>query len=103
MAELGRVTWPPETIATARLLLRPPDGRDRAAFVELYTSPEVGTYTGGSRSREAVERALPAVPQGRPGHFVIDLDGAMVGTVQLERRDADYDESTILVLVVQGL
>jgi RimJ/RimL family protein N-acetyltransferase len=91
MAELGRVTWPPETIATARLLLRPPEARDRPAFVELYTSPEVGTYTGGSRSREAVERALPAAPRGRPGHFVIDLDGAMAGIVQLERRDVDYD------------
>ena len=91
MAELGRVTWPPGPIATARLLLRPPEARDRAAFVELYTSPEVGTYTGGSRSREAVEHALPTAPQGRPGHFVIDLDGAMVGIVQLERRDVDYE------------
>jgi len=91
MAELGRVTWPPETIATARLLLRPPEARDRPAFVELYTSPEVATYTGGSRSREAVERALPAAPQGRPGQFVLDLDGAMAGIVQLERRDVDYD------------
>ncbi|WP_307490208.1 GNAT family N-acetyltransferase [Cellulomonas humilata] len=91
MAELGCVTWPPGPIETARLLLRPPEARDRAAFVELYASPEVGTYTGGSRSREAVERALPAAPHGRPGHFVIDLDGAMVGIVQFERRDVDYE------------
>ena len=91
MAELGRVAWPPGPVATARLLLRPAEARDRAAFVELYASPEVGSYTGGSRSREAVERALPAAPQGRPGHFVIDLDGAMVGIVQLERRDVDYE------------
>ena len=91
MAELGRVTWPPGPIATDRLLLRPPAARDRAAFVDLYTSPDVGTFTRGARSREAVERALPAVPRGRPGHFVIDLDGAMVGTVQLERRDVDYE------------
>ena len=91
MAELGRVTWPPGPIATARLLLRPPEPRDRAAFVQLYTSPDVGTYTGGPRSREAVERALPEAPRARPGHFVIDLDGAMVGIVQLERRDVDYE------------
>lgn len=38
-----------------------------------------------------VERTLPAAPRGRPGHFVIDLDGAMVGIVQLERRDVDYE------------
>ena len=91
MAELGRVTWPPGPIATDRLLLRPPAARDRAAFVDLYTSPDVGAFTGGARSREAVERALPAAPQERPGHFAIDLDGAMVGTVQLERRDVDYE------------
>ncbi|RHA38809.1 N-acetyltransferase [Cellulomonas rhizosphaerae] len=93
MAELGRVTWPPGPIATDRLLLRLPEARDRAAFVELYTSPDVGTYTGGARPREAVERALPDAPRGRPGHFVIDLDGAMVGIVQLERRDVDYEVS----------
>jgi RimJ/RimL family protein N-acetyltransferase len=91
MADLGPVTWPPGPIATDRLLLRPPEARDRAAFIELYTSPEVGTYTGGSRSREAVERALPVAPRGRPGHFVIDVDGSMIGLVHLERRDADYE------------
>src|SRR4051794_13307667 len=91
MAELGGVTWPPGPIATDRLLLRPPEAHDRAAFVELYTSPDVGRYTGGARSRESVERALPAAPRGRPGHFVIDLEGSMVGTVQLERRDDDYE------------
>ncbi|GEL95235.1 GNAT family N-acetyltransferase [Cellulomonas composti] len=91
MAELGHVTWPPGPIATARILLRPPQARDRAAFVELYTSPDVGIYTGGARSREEVERALPEEPRRRPGLFVIDLDGAMVGMVQLERRDADYE------------
>ena len=91
MTQLGRVTWPPGPIATDRLSLRPPEARDRSAFVELYTSPDVGTYTGGARSREVVERALPAVPRGRPGHFVIDLDGAMIGIVQLERRDVDHE------------
>jgi RimJ/RimL family protein N-acetyltransferase len=91
MAELGRIAWPPGPIATDRLLLRPPEARDRAAFIELYTSPDVGTYTGGARPREVVERALPAVPRSRPGHFVIDLDGVMIGTVQLERRDVDYE------------
>lgn len=91
MAELGSLVWPPGPIAADRLALRPPEARDRAAFVELYTSPAVGTYIGGARPREAVERALPAVPRGRPGQFVIDLDGAMIGIVQLERRAVDYE------------
>jgi RimJ/RimL family protein N-acetyltransferase len=89
MAELGPVTWPPGPTATGRLVLRPPVARDRSAFVALYTSPDVGTYTGGARSREAVERALPAAPRWRPGHFVIDLDGAMIGIITLDRRDAE--------------
>ena len=86
MAELGNLVAQ-GSLATDRLVLRPPEARDRATFIELYTSPEVGAYIGGARSRDAVERALPGAPRGNPGHFVVDLDGAMIGTVQLERRD----------------
>ncbi len=32
---------------------------------------------------------MPEVPRRRPGHFVVELDGAMIGTVTLDRRDAE--------------
>ncbi|WP_405392712.1 GNAT family N-acetyltransferase [Streptomyces sp. NBC_01102] len=88
MTGLGPVTWPPAPIRTERLVLRESEARDRAAFVELFASPEVGTYLGGHRPRDELERAVPGVPGQRPGLFVIDLDGAMIGTVSLDRRDA---------------
>ena len=67
MAELGPVAWPPAPIRTERLVLREPEARDRAAVIELFTSPEVRTYIGGPRPRDELERAVPAVPRGRPG------------------------------------
>ncbi|MEV8346371.1 GNAT family N-acetyltransferase [Streptomyces niveus] len=63
--------------------------RDRGGFVELFASPEVGVYVGGARPRDELERAMPAVPGQRPGLFVVDLDGAMIGMVTLDRRDAE--------------
>lgn len=89
MTELGPVAWPPVPIKTERLVLREPEARDRAAFIELFTSPEVGTYIGGHRPRDECERALPETPERRPGLFVIELDGAMIGTIELSRRDAE--------------
>ncbi|WP_098246460.1 GNAT family N-acetyltransferase [Streptomyces formicae] len=89
MAEPGQVAWPPAPIRTERLVLRASEARDRAAFVELFASPEVGTYLGGPRPRDECERALPETPGRRPGLFVIELDGAMIGTVELNRRDAE--------------
>ncbi|WP_411089616.1 GNAT family N-acetyltransferase [Streptomyces sp. 061-3] len=89
MTELGSVAWPPAPIKTERLVLRGPEARDRAAFIELFASPEVGTYIGGPRPRDELERAVPEVPGRRPGLFVIDLDGAMIGTIELNRRDAE--------------
>ncbi len=63
---------------------------DSAATIKLLTSPEVGLYIGGPRQRDEIERALPEVPEGRPGLFIIDLDGAMIGFITLlDRRDAD--------------
>jgi RimJ/RimL family protein N-acetyltransferase len=47
MTELGPVPWPPAPIRTERLVLREPEARDRAAIIELFSSPEVGTYVGG--------------------------------------------------------
>lgn len=89
MTELGPVAWPPAPIRTERLVLRGPEARDRAAVIELFTSPEVGTYIGGPRPRAEFERAVPEVPRRRPGLFVVDLDGAMIGIVTLDRRDAE--------------
>ena len=87
MADLGPVAWPPAPIKTERLVLRESEPRDRVAFIELFASSEVGTYLGGPRPRDELEREVPAVPGQRPGLFVVDLDGAMIGTVALERRN----------------
>ncbi|MFF9075651.1 GNAT family N-acetyltransferase [Streptomyces sp. NPDC014872] len=89
MTEFGSVAWPPAPIKTERLLLRESEARDRAAFIELFASPEVGAYIGGPRLRDECERALPETPERRPGLFVIELDGAMIGTIELNRRDAE--------------
>ncbi|HEV8555778.1 MAG TPA: GNAT family N-acetyltransferase [Actinophytocola sp.] len=89
MAELGPVAWPPAPIRTERLVLRAPEARDRAAFIELFASPEVGTYLGGPRPRDELERTVPEVPGRRPGLFVVDLDEAMIGMITLDRRDAE--------------
>ncbi|HWM06408.1 MAG TPA: GNAT family N-acetyltransferase [Actinophytocola sp.] len=86
---LGPDAWPPAPIRTERLVLREPEAADRAAFIELFASPEVGTYLGGARPRAELERSVPEVPGRRPGLFVIDLDGAMIGMVALERRDPE--------------
>ncbi|MGW4390938.1 GNAT family N-acetyltransferase [Streptomyces sp. NPDC004685] len=85
MTELGPVAWPPVPIRTERLVLREPEARDRAAFIELLASPEVHTYLGGPRSRDELEREMPRVPARWPGSFVVDLDGAMIGQILLRR------------------
>ncbi|WEV25722.1 GNAT family N-acetyltransferase [Streptomyces sp. 71268] len=89
MDDLGPVAWPPEPISTDRLVLRAPEARDRAAFVELFASPEVHTYLGGPRPREELEREMPEVPGRRPGSFVVELDGVMVGQLLLRRATED--------------
>ncbi|MFD7864172.1 GNAT family N-acetyltransferase [Streptomyces sp. NPDC059783] len=78
--------WPPAPIRAARLVLRPSEARDRAAFVDLFSSPEVAAHTGGAQPRDALERAMPEVPGRRPGLFVAARDGAMIGIVTLDRR-----------------
>ncbi|MGB6576994.1 MAG: GNAT family N-acetyltransferase [Streptosporangiaceae bacterium] len=85
MADLGPVAWPPELIRTERLVLREPEARDRAAYMELLASPEVGTYLGGPRPRDELEREMPGVPERRPGLFIVDLGGAMIGQIILSR------------------
>ena len=67
MTELGPVAWPPDPIRTERLVLRESEARDRAAFIELLASPEVGACFGGPRPREELEREMPGVPERHPG------------------------------------
>ncbi|MFM9453927.1 GNAT family N-acetyltransferase [Streptomyces europaeiscabiei] len=85
MTGLESATWPPAPIKTERLVLREPEARDRAAFIELLASPEVHTYLGGPRPRDALEREMPEAPERWPGSFVVDLDGAMIGQILLRR------------------
>lgn len=90
VTELGPVAWPPAPIRTERLVLRESEARDRAALIELFASPEVGTYIGGPQPRDGLERTVPEVPGRRPGFFVVDLDGAMIGMITFDRRDAEH-------------
>jgi RimJ/RimL family protein N-acetyltransferase len=85
MADLRPVAWPPEPIRTERLVLREPEARDHAAVIELLASPKVGTYLGGPRPRDDLEREMPGAPERRPGLFIVDLDGAMIGQIILRR------------------
>jgi RimJ/RimL family protein N-acetyltransferase len=98
LADLSGVAWPLAAIRTERLVLRESEARDRAAFIELLASPEVGAYVGGARPRDELELAVPAVPGRRPGLFVVELDGAMIGTVTLGRSDSGAVELGYLFL-----
>jgi len=89
MTGLGPVAWPPAPIRTERLVLRESETRDRAAFIELFASPEVNSYLGGPRPRDELERTVPQTPGRRPGLFVIERDGTMIGTVEFNRRAGD--------------
>ncbi|MDH6135713.1 RimJ/RimL family protein N-acetyltransferase [Kitasatospora sp. MAA4] len=89
MTDLGPVAWPPAPIRTERLVLRESEAGDRAAFIELLASPEVNTYLGGPQPRDELERTVPELPGRRPGLFVVDLDGAMIGQIMLTRRAED--------------
>ena len=44
-------------------MLREPEARDHAALIELFSSPEVGTYMGGPQPRDELERAMPDPPR----------------------------------------
>jgi RimJ/RimL family protein N-acetyltransferase len=102
MADLGPVVWPPDPIRTERLVLRMPEAQDRSAIIDLYASPEVGAYIGGSRPRDELERTISEVPRGQTGQFVVDLDGAMIGLVQLVRRDANFEVPPVVGKVEIG-
>lgn len=67
-------------------MLRQSETRDRATVIELSASPEVRAYLGGPQPRAELERELPEVPGQRPGFFVVELDGSMIGTITIDRR-----------------
>jgi len=89
MSDLAPIAWPPAPINTERLVLRSSQARDRAGVIELFASPKVGTFIGGAQRRDELERTVPEVPGSRAGFFVVELDGALIGTVSLDRRDAE--------------
>jgi RimJ/RimL family protein N-acetyltransferase len=89
MTESGPAVWPPAPITTERLVLRESEARDRAAFIELFSSAEVGTYVGGARQRDELERGMPEVPGRRFGFFAVELDGATIGMITLDPRDPE--------------
>ncbi|MFE0689602.1 GNAT family N-acetyltransferase [Streptomyces xiamenensis] len=83
------MTGPGPRIRTERLVLRTSEARDRDAFIELFASPEVTTYTGGPQPRDHLERTAPEIPGRRPRLFVAEREGAMIGMVSLDQRDAE--------------
>ena len=79
-------------------MLRESEAKDRASVIELLASPEVGTYIGGHRPRDQLELDVPEVPGRRPGFFVVDLEGAMIGTITLDRGETGAAELGYLFL-----
>ena len=55
-------------------------------MIELFASPEVGTYLGGARPREELEGAGPVVPGLGPGFFGGDRAAAMSAPATRARR-----------------
>lgn len=90
MQPLGPAPWPPPPITTERLTLRVSEARDRAGLIDLFASPEVGTYTGGARPREELEASVPEIPGRREGFFVVEREGEFLGMVTFDRRDAEH-------------
>jgi RimJ/RimL family protein N-acetyltransferase len=84
MTDPRPLAWPPVPLKTERLVLRASEARDRGVVIALETSPQVNSYLGGPRPRAELERKVPEVPGRRPGFFVVELDGAPVGTIQLD-------------------
>lgn len=88
-AESGPVAWLPVPVRTGRLVLRASEAGDRAVFIELFASPEVGAYLGGPRPRDELECTVPAVPGWRPGLFMVERDGTVIDMITLDRRGAE--------------
>ncbi|GLZ75766.1 N-acetyltransferase [Actinorhabdospora filicis] len=104
MTEAGNAAWTPDPIVTERLVVREPEARDRAGYIDLFSSPEVNAYLGGPQPRETLEERMPENP-AKPGVLTIERDGAMVGMVKLaphtpdsHRREAGAVELGYLLL-----
>ena len=87
VAPLTVADWPVAPVRTDRLVLRPPEARDRVAFLDLGSDPEVNRHLGGGRDRAELDAELPEVPADRPAQFVVEHDGELVGWIGLGRRD----------------
>ncbi|MGW1890336.1 GNAT family N-acetyltransferase [Streptomyces sp. NPDC002004] len=79
-------SWP-DTVETARLVLRPAEPADASVFTRLWTDPDVRRHLGGP----VAEDALVAYRQhfaGRPGLFSVARrqDATMIGSVSVEPR-----------------
>lgn len=81
--------WPPGPIHTERLLLRPPEARDREEFLDLGSDDEVNHHLGGGRDRAVLDAELPPVPADRPAQFVMERGGRFVGWMGLGRREPE--------------
>ena len=81
-------------IESGRVVLRKARDADREGIIEVMTDPEVRTYLGGPRPREAVEQFLDAAgtagATAAAGSYVIadSQAGQFVGTLRLDRRAA---------------
>lgn len=70
--------------------MRASEASDRSTLIELFSSPEVGTYTGGGSDKDELEQVMPAVPGCRSGFFVVELNGSAIGIVTLDRLDREH-------------
>lgn len=70
------------------MVLRQSPMRDRPVFVELFASARVREFLGGPRARAEPERSVPVLPGDRPGAFVTERKGPLIGIVTLDRREA---------------
>ncbi|MGH3545694.1 MAG: GNAT family N-acetyltransferase [Mycobacteriales bacterium] len=93
MTRLSTLSAP--EITSDRLLLRKAHDGYREEFIELQTDPQVRTYLGGPRPRNAVGQYLDAVGianvTAEPGVYVIadNKTNLFIGTLILNRRSTD--------------
>jgi RimJ/RimL family protein N-acetyltransferase len=88
--------WPTPPIRTERLLLRPPEARDRPDFLDLGSDDEVNRHLGGGRDRAVLDAELGVVPADRPAQFVMEREGRFMGWMGLSRREPERPGGTAL-------
>jgi RimJ/RimL family protein N-acetyltransferase len=82
-------------IETTRLILRPPEDRDRAALAEINGDPRVGEWLSGVMSRDEsdamVDRVLAHIAEHGFGFWAVERksDGAIIGMAGLLAMGAD--------------